>query len=324
MRPQGSEGQVSKERAAPESVLDWLLSGDVSIQYLARRDLLDDEEPRLRARIAREGWGARFLAHRNPDGTWGRGFYQPKWTNSHYTLLDLRTLAAAPDHPLIRESVHKIAREEKAEDGGICPAESVGVSDVCVTGMFLNYASYFGEPEAELRSIVDFLLQERMGDGGFNCYSNRSGARHSSLHSTLSVIEGVNEYARNGYRYRRRELEQAAADSQEFILLHRLFKSDHTGAVIRKDFLRFSFPPRWKYNILRALDYFQAANVPWDERMADAAAVVLAKRNRRGRWPLPAAHPGEVHFKMEVPGKESRWNTLLALRVVRAYGAHFS
>jgi hypothetical protein len=28
-------------------------------------------------------------------------------------------------------------------------------------------------------------------DGGFNCHFNRKGAVHSSLHSTISVIEGI-------------------------------------------------------------------------------------------------------------------------------------
>jgi hypothetical protein len=222
----------------------------------------------------------------------------------------------------VRESVHRIALEEKFADGGIGPARSVNISDVCVNGMYLNYASYFGEPEVSLRSIVDFVLAQHMGDGGFNCLKNRSGARHSSLHSTLSVLEGLREYAANGYEYRRNELARASAASREFILQHRLFKSDHTGAIIHHDMLRLCFPPRWKYNILRAMDYFRADGTPWDARMVDAMAVLLSKRRADGRWPLQVGHPGQVHFNMEDPGQPSRWNTLLALRVLRAYRRH--
>ncbi|MDO8358634.1 MAG: hypothetical protein Q7T08_01185 [Devosia sp.] len=250
----------------------------------------------------------------------GGRFYQPKWISSHYTLLDLRTLEMAPDQSQVRDSIHKIALEEKCPDGGIGPGHTPRLSDVCVNGMYLNYASYFGEPEASLRSIVDFILDQRMADGGFNCMKNRSGAHHSSLHSTLSVLEGIREYAANGYRYRLAELQAAAATGREFMLLHRLFKSDHTGEIIRKDMLQLSFPPRWKYNILRALDYFRAVDAPWDERMADALAVVLSKRRPDGRWKLASAHPGQVHFAMEKAGQPSRWNTLIALRVLEAYG----
>jgi hypothetical protein len=208
---------------------------------------------------------------------------------------------------------------KRSPDGGIGPARSVPVSDVCVNGMFLNYASYFGEPEDELRSVVDFILAQRMDDGGFNCLKNTTSAHHSSLHSSLSVAEGILEYSRNGYSYRRGELNRAAESAREFMLMHRLFKSDHTGAIISEGFLKLTFPPRWKYNILRALDHFRAAGCPFDERMSDAVAVVWAKRRSDGRWPAQAAHPGQVHFVMEPVGKPSRWITLIALRVLRAY-----
>lgn len=55
--------------------------------------------------------------------------------------------------------------------------------------------------------------------------------------------------------------------------------------------------------------------------MRDALGVLLAKRRADDRWYLQAAHPGQTHFPMEEPGKPSRWNTLLALRVLRAHGA---
>lgn len=300
-------------------IIGWLLEGDPAIQYQTHRDLLGEERPDLRARIATEGWGARFLACRNPDGSWGQRFYQPKWTSSHYTLLDLRTLCIAPDNPLIGDSVRSIFAELKGADGGILCSARDRQSDVCLNGMVLNYASYFGMPEKHLRSVVDFLLTEHMADGGFNCQSNRSGAQHSSLHSTLSVLEGIQEYADNGYRYRLNELQQAAAEAREFILLHRLYKSDRTGEIIRKDFLQLSFPPRWFYNILRSFDHFRAAGAPWDDRMADALDVLMSKRKRDGRWPLQAAHSGQVHFRMEEPRQSSRWNTLLALRVLKSY-----
>ncbi len=306
---------------ASAEMIQWLLAGDVAIQYQVHRDLLGKDDRRLQARIAAEGWGAQFLARQNPDGSWGKGFYQPKWTSSHYTLLDLRTLELPPDNALARQSVDGILKDWRKPDGGVGPGKTIEESDVCLNGMFLNYACYFGAEEAQLRRVVDFILGEQMGDGGFNCMRNRSGARHSSLHSTLSVLEGFLEYRKGGYGYRSDDIERVVLASREFILMHRLFRSDHTGEIIRRDFLQLSFPPRWKYNILKALDYFRAAGVPWDPRMADAIDVLLSRRLPDGRWRLNAAHPGEVHFTMEQAGQPSRWNTLLALRVLKAYGA---
>lgn len=300
-------------------LLNWLLEGDVAIQYQVCRDLLDEERPDLQARIATEGWGAQFLSARRPEGHWGRGFYQPKWISTHYTLLDLKHLGSAPDHPQIRESIHHILAHHKAADGGVNPAKTIKTSDVCVNGMFLNYAAYFGIPGEPLHSIIDFLVEVQMADGGFNCEFNRQGAVHSSLHSTISVLEGIGEYLANGYAYRAAELDVVARQAQEFILRHRLFRSDHTGAIISPRFLLLSYPSRWFYDILRALDYFRSIGAAYDPRMQDALDVLWQKRRKDGTWPLQAKHPGQTHFDMEILGQPSRWNTLRALRVLRHF-----
>ena len=308
-----------------QKIIDWLLEGDISIRYQVQRDLLSIEDEDLRNRISLEGWGAQFLSRRRPDGHWGMKFYQPKWTSSHYTLLDLRNLCIAPDCWEIMETLEKIIRTEKGRDGGIRPIGSVQASDVCINGMFLNYASYFKTAPEQLESVVDFILTQTMPDGGFNCMSNRSGAVHSSLHTTLSVLEGITEYEQNGYQYRLDELRVALRSSMEFILVHQLFLSDRTGEIIKKDFLRISYPGRWKYDILRAMDYFQHARLDWDERMNPALQVLLKKRNKDFTWNVQAKHPGQVHFDMEIAGKPSRWNTLRALRVLKHYkmdGSH--
>jgi hypothetical protein len=303
-----------------KEIIDWLLEGDVSIQYQVYRDLLSSDRADLQNRIAVEGWGARYLSKRRSDGHWGQKFYQPKWTSSHYTLLDLRNLCMAPDHPVPRETIEQIIATEKGKDGGIRPIGSIEASDVCINGMFLNYSTYFRTPEDQLESVVDFILSQVMPDGGFNCRSNRSGAIHSSLHTTLSTLEGITEYERNGYQYRLDELKEAQRSSVQFVLLHQLFKSDRTGEIIHPAFLRIPFPCRWRYDILRALDYFQHAGLDQDERMQPAFEVLLKKRNKDQTWNVQAKHPGQVHFEMEKSGKPSRWNTLRAMRVWKHFG----
>lgn len=300
-------------------VIDWLLSGDVAMQYQTMRDLLGEDQPQLQHRISSEGWGKRYLECRNPDGGWGDAFYRPKWTSTHYTLLELRRLQIAPTTEGLLETIVQIAGSHISQDGGLGHATGCKTSDVCINGMFLNYACYFGIPEAHTTSIVDFLLEKVMGDGGFNCMSNRSGARHSSLHTTLSVLEGILQYQRAGHRYRLHELRQAAVSSQEFILQHRFYKSDHTGKVISPAFLRLPYPQRWQYNVLKALDYFRDASVAFDTRMEDGLGEISARRRPDGKWPRHAALAGKAHFVMEPPRGPSRWNTLIALRVAKAY-----
>ncbi|MEJ2512879.1 MAG: hypothetical protein P8Y72_14940 [Anaerolineales bacterium] len=185
----------------------------VAIQYQVHRDIFGIDRSDLRERIATEGWGARFLSHRKKEGHWGQRFYQPKWISTHYTLLDLKNLAISQNNLEIKQSITQVIRTLKSPDGGILPIGTEQKSDVCVNGMFLNYAAYFGSEQDDLKSIIDFLLTEHMKDGGFNCESNRRGTMHSSMHTTISVLEGILEYTKNGYRYRLKEL-QVAADER--------------------------------------------------------------------------------------------------------------
>jgi hypothetical protein len=139
------------------------------------------------------------------------------------------------------------------------------------------------------------------------------------MHTTISVLVGILEYTKNGYRYRLKELQEAADQSREFLLRHRLFRSDRTGNVIDKKWLMLSYPSRWKYDILRALDYFQFAGIDYDPRMQDALDYLEKKRRKDYTWPVQAKHPGQTHFEMEKTGGPSRWNTLRALRVLKHF-----
>jgi hypothetical protein len=301
-------------------IINWLLEGDVSIQYQVYRDLLKTDKKELKEQISKKGWGAAFLALRDINGQWCEDFYLPKWTSTHYTLLDLKNLAMPAQNKDISSTLEKLIINYKSPDGGISPLKSYKRSDVCVNGMFLNYASYFGVKEIDLKSIVDSILSQHMKDGGFNCHSNTKGAVHSSLHTTLSVLEGILEYSQNGYLYRLQELKIAERESREFILKHKLYKSDKTGQIIDNKFLMLSYPSRWRYDILRALDYFQCSHVSFDERMREAIEIIIKKRRSDNKWPVQLKHNGIVHFDMETTGKASRWNTLRALRVLEYFG----
>lgn len=301
-------------------IIEWLLEGDVSIQYQVFRDLMGVEKRQLQDRVANEGWGHLFLSKRNPDGHWGDRFYQPKWISTHYTLLDLRNLNLHPKNEIVKETIELVLQNGIADDGGIRLGPSTSErSDVCVNGMFLNYASYFKTPEIKLHAIIDSVLGEIMPDGGFNCRTTRSGAKHSSLHSTISVLEGFTEFQKAGYNYKKEEVAEAIKTGIEFILMHRLFLSDRTGQIINKNFLKLTYPCRWYYDILRAMDFFQYAGLRWDNRMTEAMTYLNQKKNKDGTWNMQAAHAGKVHFVMEKAGKSSKWNTLRTLRVVKHF-----
>ena len=50
------------------NLIQWLMDGDVSIQYQVKRDLLGHDDINLRKRIEYEGFGKRLLEKQQPDG----------------------------------------------------------------------------------------------------------------------------------------------------------------------------------------------------------------------------------------------------------------
>jgi hypothetical protein len=104
------------------------------------------------------------------------------------------------------------------------------------------------------------------------------------------------------------------------LLDRHLMRRLSTGEVPNDHWLQFSFPTRWYYDVLRALDYLRAAGTTPDPRMTQAIELVESKRGADGRWLLENTHPGAVHFELDDgDGAPSRWNTLRAMRVLKWY-----
>jgi hypothetical protein len=309
-----------------EPVISWLLDSDPAIRWQALRDLTGAAAPgveRERKRIAREGWGRQLLALQDPAGTWSgggspdSGLYTPKWTSTTYTMLLLRDFGLPATSRQARKACMRLLDGGMQPDGGInygTWSKWTRRSETCITGMVLSILGHFEYDDPRVDTVADHLLEQQMPDGGWNC-RRAAGATHASVHTTISALEGLRRYER-WRRRRRREVRAAQARGREFLLVHRLFRSHRTGQIIKPVFTRFSFPPRWHYDILRALDYFQDVDAPRDRRLAEAIAIVRAGRGKDGRWLLPAGYSGKTFFQLERVGAPSRWNTLRALRVL--------
>lgn len=298
----------------------WLLEGDSSIRWQVQRDLQDRAEAtwkRERAKVASSGWGAELVARQDPDGGWSSAIYSPKWTSTHYTLLQLVRLGLPPSHRAGRRAVRRLYEGSRFQNGAINPFKTVSHPDDCVNGMTLLMASYFGVAGSTTDGIAAWLAGQVMDDGGLNCEGWR-GARHGSFHTTISALEGFDAYLATGPSVSpARQVQRAVAAGREFLLRHELYKSHRTGEIADRAFTQISFPPRWHYDILRALDYFAAARVSRDDRFGAAIEQLERKRRPTGRWPLQNHHPGREHFRMESGHEPSRWNTLRALRVLK-------
>jgi hypothetical protein len=134
------------------------------------------------------------------------------------------------------------------------------------------------------------------------------------------VLEGLLEYERATGGT---PASQEARKSGEGYLLERnLFRRRSTGEPADERFLYFLHPNRWRYDVLRALDYFRCSAIVTgadpDPRLGEAIDHVRSRRLEDGTWPLDWSPPGRVWFELDdEQGKPSRWVTLRAMRVLR-------
>jgi hypothetical protein len=295
--------------------IDWLLDSEPAIRWQALRDLTDASPATVaaeRALIPHEGIGAKVLASQGSDGAWHRDGASD-WLPTLFTMQLLRATGVDRADPAVASAVGRLeAGFRWHEEFGAKPFFG-GEVEPCINGGALALGAYFGHPT---ESLARRLVSEPLDDGGWNCEAPKS--TRSSFHTTICVLEGLLEYERAVGSAP--EIAPARRRGEEYLLERGLFRRRSTGEVADPAFLRFAYPPRYCYDVLRALEYFRAAGAPPDARMDDAIRVVESRRQADGRWLLDDTHEEALAFPFgESTGQPSRWNTLRALRVLRWY-----
>ena len=281
------------------------------------RDLTDASPAAIaaeRARVPREGIGAEILARQGSDGSWHRAD-APVWLPTLYTMLLLRATGVDRAEPAVESAVAR-----------------------------LEAGFRWDEEFRDKRSRSSRARWSRASTGARSRLAPTSGARRRAsraVSSASSSTTAVGTAKRRRARARRStprsacwrgysstsvpsgpapEIAAARRRGEEYLLERALFRRLSTGEVANPAFLKFAFPPRYHYDVLRALDYLRDAGVQPDARIGDALHVVESRQQADGRWLLDDAHDEALAFPFgESVGEPSRWNTLRALRVLRWY-----
>lgn len=189
-----------------------------------------------------------------------------------------------------------------------------GEVDCCINSFTLANGTWLG---ADVADLEEWFKLHTLSDGGWNC-DWVQGSKRSSFHSTLNSLRGLlyRESATGD-----ESLRPARLAAQEYLLERRLLYSRHTGEPVGEWATRFSYPFRWQYSILRALDYFRDASLhdgaPPDPRLADAIDILRAAQLPDGTWLQQAHHPGAIWFEIDVAqGRRSKWLSFHGIRVL--------
>ncbi len=315
-------------------VMDWLLDSDPAIRWQVLRDLAGagpevvDAE---RARVAREGWGARLLALQDAGGGWaaggacfpGRGYRhtgpdheappdgedgQP-WVSTLPTLDVLVELGVDPADARVQKAVAAVRDTVRWEYDDLPFFD--GEVEACINGRTVRIGAYFGQP---VDGIVERLLREQYADGGWNC-ELQNGAKVSSFASTINVLDGLLTYQQAGGALRRRSRPPArrGIPARARALPAQVHRR---GGRRRLAQLLVPVPLALRRAARPRLLPGHRANRPTRD-LREAVELVQRKQQHDGTWLLENTHPGLVFFSLEDgDGQPSRWNTLRALRVL--------
>jgi hypothetical protein len=332
-----------------DTAVAWLLaSGEPAIGLLTRRDVLGEHAAEDTGQVlsglkvsalldgqrpadfrAGQGW------RRWPGAEGGFGVHPyRKWAGAHWRLVSLVELGIPAGEPracLAAEQVLGwLARPERLRQVPVvdglarrCASQEGNALAVCCR---LGMA---GDERVAL--LAESLIGWQWPDGGWNCDPKATG-RRSSFHESLPPAWGLHEYASvTGHRGAREAADRAA----ELFLSHRMFRSLSTGRPINTNWLELHYPPYWHYDILQGSLIMTRLGHAADERLRDAADMLVELRSADGTWCA-----GGRWWKLPGAGRDGgrglkAWNveivdwgragpsemiTLNALRVLRAAG----
>lgn len=316
-----------------DSLRSWLVDSDPALRWQVERDLLDEPSDvweATRARVAIEGFGARLLALQDPDGQWAGGAFFPanfdgsqapgqSWTATTWSLNSLREWGLHPAVLRARRTVELLDENSRWEYENL-PYWG-GEVDCCINAWTVANGVWLG---ADVEGIVEWFLEHQLPEGGWNC-EWVEGSTRSSFHSTLNSLKGLLEYDKTmgGTETTR----TARRTGEEYLLSRKLLYTLSTGKRVGPWVDQFSYPFRWTYSALNAVDYFRQASLldgtPPDSRLEEAIAVIRAARRTDGTWLQGRPRPGQVWFEIDAPeGECSKWLTLIGTRVLTWWDSH--
>lgn len=298
-----------------QETITWLLDSDPSIRWQVMKDLQELDEAAYsieRQKLTDIGWCARLLSLQDQDGLWSGSLYNGKWVSTTYTLYLLKLLGLRPQNPQAIAACEQLFTQGIYKEREIRFSRGQRHQDLGVTGLVLSLCFYFGYQHDLLSRVVEYLISQQ-GEGGYWLANNSEATRLYRFETTLLVLEGLRQY-RDQHHTKDGGLLDAEVKGQEFLLRHQLYLD--AGKAIKNNWISFSFPPYWFYDVLTALDYFRQSGTHRDVRFQPGIGLVVNKQNNDGRWRLGRKHPGKSYFEMEEQRAPSKWITLRALRVL--------
>src|SRR2546425_13211217 len=324
------------EVAREDRAVEWLVdSKNPAVRYWTLKDVLgepdtDDEVVQAREQVGAWSPVVEYLKEQHSEGYWASGedVYWPKWTATVWPLILLAEIGVPGSHPSIRKGSEYFLKIMNGQDRS-WPAPKYPDDDLrgwravwepCVTGNMARTLAAFGfGDDSRVREMFEWLVKHQREDGGWNCDTedsrNGEAVHHSSFMSTIEPLWAFSTLDPQKWPRGGREAVERAA---EFMLIHRLYKSDKTGKVIRPEWIQLHFPLFYFYDILHGLRVLSKLGYGGDERMSDARELLLSKRIADGTWQLEASFVRALRMNFAKDPTNGHWGKVIDEKLDRA------
>ncbi len=319
----------------------WLLEEDnPSVRYLTLVDILGKpaggaEARKARAAIMARGAAPLILDKQEEGGHWDQPdrMYAAKYRGTLWQLVILAEhLADGGDHRIRKACEFVLEHSQDRQSGGFSMHRAARAgggrhSEVipCLTGNMawsLIRLGYMEDPRVQLG--IDWITTYQRFDDGiaapptgwpYDKYEMCFG-RHTCHMGAVKALKALSEIPPGE---RSAEVRRTIDAGVEHILRHHVYRQSHNLARASKPgWLRFGFPLMYQTDVLEILGILTALGYR-DKRMQEAMDAVVARQDGRGRWKLADTFNGRFQVDIETRGQPSKWITLRALKVLKAY-----
>lgn len=324
-----------------ESILEWLLEeSNPSVRYFTLKELMqldknDEMLEEAKRAIMLSGPVPYILDQQNEDGSWEEPdrFYTRKYKGTIWQLMILAELGASSKDEKIQRACQFILNNSySSENGGFSmkygKRKGTGLaSEVipCLTGNMIWSLIQLGYlKDARVQSGIEWIVKHQRTDDGIDVddlpteykYADMCFGSHTCF---MGVVKSLKALSVIPEKRRSSVVKHKIEELAEFLLIHHLFKQSHQlNKDAKQGWKRFGFPLMYQTDILEILIILCDLGI-YDVRMQEAIDVVKKRMLSDGRWKMANTFNGKMVVDIEVKGEPSKWITLRAMKVLKAF-----
>lgn len=327
--------------------LPWLLQpDDPGPRYLALRHLLDrcPSDPELRqarAEAHTHGPIATILGHMSDEGYWaepGAG-YLPKYRGTVWSLIALAQLGArAEEDERITTACAYFLGQAFNEGGQISRYGAPSATADCLQGNMLASFLDLGFDDPRLPAAFDWMARTVTGEGvapagdrhaPVRYYSGKYGpdfacGSNNKLSCAWGGAKVMLALGKLPPERRTPVIERAIERGVDFFFSTDPARADYPSGYSDKpsgNWWKLGFPVFYVTDILQILEALAPLGHAADPRLDNAYALVLAKQDASGCWPLEYDYAGKTWADFGTRKQPNKWVTLRVLRALKARDA---